>query len=361
MIRRLALALACVGLAAPAAAEDAGKLPPPVRKRVTTATPGLITPETQRAIDRGLEALARMQKSDGSFGSGQYAGNVAVTGIAGLAFLASGSNPGEGKYAEHIDRALEYCLKHTSPSGFVCNLNKASHGPMYDHGFGTLFLSECYGMSRRPELREKVKKAVQLIVNTQNHEGGWRYQPKREPQADTSVTICQIMALRSARNSGIHVPKSAAERCADYIRKCQNPDGGFRYMASGGPSAFPRSAAGVVTFYTAGVYEGKELERGLDYLSANLDGGDGGGFGGFGGGGGNVHYFYGRYYAVHALYQAGGKRWAEGFPALRDELLERARRNGDGSWTDQAGADYATAMALIVLQTPLHLLPIFQH
>jgi hypothetical protein len=47
-----------------------------------------------------------------------------------------------------------------------------TQGPMYSHGFGTLFLAEAYGMSHRPELRERLHKAVRLIVDTQNAEGG---------------------------------------------------------------------------------------------------------------------------------------------------------------------------------------------
>ena len=45
---------------------------------------------------------------------------------------------------------------------------------MYSHGFGTLFLAEAYGMTHRPEVREKLQKAVRLIIDTQNAEGGWR-------------------------------------------------------------------------------------------------------------------------------------------------------------------------------------------
>ena len=49
-----------------------------------------------------------------------------------------------------------------------------------------------------------IVRACRLIVNTQNDEGGWRYNPVPY-DADVSVTICQVMALRSARNAGIEV------------------------------------------------------------------------------------------------------------------------------------------------------------
>src|SRR5262249_33239700 len=163
--------------------------------------------------------------------------------LAGLAFMANGSTPGRGPYGPQIDRALEFVMANTEPSGFIAIRQAATHGPMYSHGFGTLFLAESYGMTRREDIREKLEKAVRLIIDTQNSEGGWRYQPQRR-DADLSVTVCQINALRAARNAGIFVPKQTVDACIRYVQLSQNPDGGFRYMLMGGASAFPRSAAG---------------------------------------------------------------------------------------------------------------------
>ena len=146
--------------------------------------------------------MASHQNADGSFGADGYRRNVAVVSLAGLAFLANGSALGRGPYGRNISRCLEYVLAHTDDSGFVNAPESSSHGPMYGHGFATLFLAEVYGMHPDPELRPKLVKAVKLIINTQNDEGGWRYQPERR-EADISVTICQVMALRAARNAGI--------------------------------------------------------------------------------------------------------------------------------------------------------------
>jgi hypothetical protein len=319
------------------------------RATESKTTVQLITPETDRAIERGLQYLVRQQHPNGSFGSGQYPENIAVTSLAGLAMLSSGSTPGAGLYAENLDRTLKFVLDNTSPSGFVVVRQSTSHGPMYCHGFGTLFLAEVYGMTRRSDIREKLKKAVQLIVYTQNDEGGWRYQPTRNQQADLSVTICQIMALRAARNAGIYVPRSAVDKCTEYVRRSQNPDGGFRYMLTPGQSDFPRSAAGVVALYSAGIYEGKEIDKGLEYLLAFLPGRRYRH---------QSHYFYGHYYAIQAMYQAGGDYWLKWYPAIRNELLQKMRP--DGSWQDSICPEYGTAMALIILQTPNSYLPIFQ-
>jgi len=309
----------------------------------------MIHQPAQNAIRRGLAFLSSRQHDDGSFGVGQYRGNVAFCSLAGMSFLAGGSTPGRGPYGHRIDQCLDYVLENVQESGFIMNAGSSSHGPMYGHGFATLFLAETYGMSRRRDTRERLGRAVQLIVNTQTNDGGWRYQPQRR-DADVSVTICQVMALRAARNAGIFVPSETIDNCIDYIKRSQNQDGGFMYMINGGPSAFPRSAAGVVALYSAGVYEGEELARGLDYVMQHLPHG--------GQLQGESHYFYGHYYAVQAMWHAGGDYWQTWYPAIRDALVTRQRENG--SWMDAFGPDYGTAMATIILQLPNNCIPIFQ-
>ena len=309
----------------------------------------LIAP-ARPAIEKGLKFLATRQSEDGSFSTSGYGRNAAVVALAGMAWLAEGSTPGRGPYGEEVSRAADYLVEHTEESGFISVEGAMSHGPMYEHGFATLFLAEVYGMSPRDDLRDILVRAIDLIVRTQNDEGGWRYQPRRA-DADLSVTICQVMALRAARNAGLRVPNETIERCIDYVKRSQNPDGGFRYMLQGGESAFPRSAAGVVALYSAGVYEGQEIERGLAYVDQFLP--RGGAVGQDDG-----HFFYGQYYAAQAMWQAGGERWTRWYPAIRDVLVPR--QQPDGAWVDPVCFEYGTAMATIVLQMPDNSVPIFQ-
>jgi hypothetical protein len=319
------------------------------RGDVPEGTGEVLGPDADRCIQNGLAWLARAQNADGSFGSGTYRGNIAVTSLSGLAFMAAGSSPGRGPYGTQIDKALAYVMDNTSPAGFISVAGASTHGPMYSHGFGTLFLAEAYGMTRRPEIREKLQKAVRLIIDTQNHEGGWRYQPVPN-DADISVTICEINALRAARNAGLYIPKETVEACIRYVKQSQNPDGGFRYMLQGGTSAFPRSAAGVVALQSAGAYDEKEVKDGIAYLKQYIR---------------EIklsnrysHYFYGHYYAAQAMWIRGGEDWNDWFPAIRNELVRR--QSPAGYWTDSICSEYGTAMALIILQMPNNFLPIFQ-
>ena len=312
-----------------------------------------ITPQTRVVIDKGLAYLAKSQNSDGSFTAPQSP--AGITAIAMMAFLANGHTPGRGKYGKNVEKGLEYILSCTHKTGLIAK--NVSRGPMYGHGFATLFLGEVYGMTGpkykfKNQTREALIKAVRLIVASQNKQGGWRYQPVPN-DADISVTICQVMALRSARNAGIQVPKKTMENAISYVKKCQTSDGGFAYMVGSGGSMFPRSAAGLASLYYAGIYKGKEVENGLTYMMNQKKNGiisSGGGW-----------FYYGHYYASQAMFQAGGKYWAEWYPAIRDKIIKTQTPAGSFSGVRSSnGAAYSTGMSLIILSTPNRLLPIFQ-
>jgi len=347
--------LAGVVAAPPALAQESGG--------GATARPGGIaeTPNLVRgdelnerqkaAVERGLAWLAARQGDPAAFGTRGYNnGHAGITALAGIAFMQAGNLPGRGKYGREVQACLDFVLNSCTESGLIAA--DMSQGPMYGHGFATLFLAEVYGMTQDEAVKEKLQKAVKLIQKTQNREGGWRYQPVPY-DADISVTICQVMALRAARDAGIKVEKDVIDKSIQYVLNCQNVDGGFSYMArggGGGNSGFPRSAAGVAALYYAGVFEGKNLERGLGYLkqftpgpgrSTNQDG----------------HYFYGHYYAVQAMFLAGGDYWAKWYPGIRDELIGLQKPTGE--WDGDFSSDYASSMALIILQMPNRYLPVY--
>jgi hypothetical protein len=315
----------------------------------------LINPETQQAIDRGLAWLGRRQvisgREEGAFGHNGYAGGVAVSSLAGLAFMTSGSPPGQGPFGKQIDRCIRYITSCTQDSGYIA-VPGGGQDNMYGHGFATLFLAQAYGMLPDREndavVGQKLRSAVKLTCACQNDAGGWRYQPQKS-DADLSVTICQIMGLRAARDAGIDVSDEVRTKCIDYVKKSQNADGGFRYQLSGGMSTFPLTAAGIVSLYSAGIYTGEPIDKGLAWLLKRMPGKSSGQAG---------YFFYGHYYAIQAMWHAGGDYWQKWFPAIRDVLLSRQAE--DGSWPDgEVCPEFGTAMACIILQIPKNLLPIF--
>jgi hypothetical protein len=310
----------------------------------------LITNETRRTIDRALSFLLRAQvkqgRNRGAFGNSGLSAGVATCALGGLAMMCAGHAPGEGQFGKSIDLCVEYIMNNVREDGYIA-IDGGMRENMYGHGFAMLFLSQAFGMTRKAAIGDKLRKAVQLTIRAQNDEGGWRYQPVKS-DADLSVTVCQIMALRGARDAGIDVPDETRRKCIEYVQKSQNKNGSFRYTMHGGHTTFAMTAAGVTSLYSAGIYEGEAVTKALDYMqkfkpSASQRGG---------------HYFYEHYYAVQAMWHAGGKHWNDWYPMIRDELIRS--QTDEGSWpSSEAGPEFGAAMGCIILQMPLNFLPIF--
>src|SRR5260370_27740 len=120
-------ALVSTACLAPAPGEAGPTLP----KTVETSGLELITPAVQQSINRGLEYLAANQNDDGSLGSGStYRRHVAVTALAGIAFLSAGNTPNRGKYGRHVEKAVQYILACTDSTGLISAPAHRQHNPI---------------------------------------------------------------------------------------------------------------------------------------------------------------------------------------------------------------------------------------
>ena len=345
-LRRCGLGLAGLGLGRHAAGQGHGK----------EVLPKHITPETLRAVIKGLDHLAGSQADDGSWisGGGQ-AYPVAMTGLAGTAFLAHGNTPTRGKYSKTVQGVVEYLVRCTTPTGLITGSGQDSGMPMHGHGFALLFLASVYGMITKESLRrqvgEAVRKAVTLTSQGQSSAGGWTYTPGTGDEG--SVTVTQVQALRAAQNAGFLVPKATIDEAASYLEKCRTREGGIMYsLGSGGGPRLPISAAAVATLYNAGQFDSPIAVDCLKYVWGQFQASDD-----FNKGGG--HAFYTHLYASQGFYMAGDAYWDTYFPRTRDQLI--GMQAGDGSWQgDGIGQVYGTAIAVIILQLPYKYLPVFQ-
>lgn len=221
---------------------------------------------------------------------------------------------------------------------------------MYAHGMATLALAQLWGMTGDEKIKPVLQKAVKLIYRCQSPEGGWRYNPV-PLGADVSVTIMQVMALRAAKNSGIHVPGETLKRATKYIESCHDEKtGGFRYQPRYRGPGFARTAAAICVLMLAGDYKSKQLPSAIKYMKENFFE--------------KRYFYYGHYYAAHAMHQIGGKDWQEWYSKIRKTLLPA--QSSDGSWSSRTldrasvGPVYQTSISVIVLSVPTHYLPIFQ-
>jgi hypothetical protein len=359
-----ALAVLAAQVALPAARADA---PGPV-------LPDMVTRQTVKAVDRGLNYLAKTQRQDGSWlntgGYGMYPS--AMTALAGMAFLAGGSNPETGPHCRNVTRAMSYLLRvaESHDDGLIAGPGSESRS-MYGHGFSMLFLAQCYGAEINRDYEQRLGKALTkaalLTARAQsdlgaqhNHAGGWIYTPTGNGD-EGSVTVTQLQALRACRNVGIKVPKSTIDRAVAYLKYCQMSDGGICYSARSRGSSRPAiSAAAIACFYAAGIHdrqtggkgtEAQMVERLIRYCRSHVRVAGGGAYSG--------HYFYTHFYMAQSAYQRGGKDWKEYYPQIRDRLLQL--QSPDGSWNgDNVGTTYGTAIACVILQLPYGYLPICQ-
>lgn len=308
-------------------------------------------PVVDPAVEKGLAALSRLQQPDGHIG-GEGAG---ITALAGMAFLAGGHTPTRGAYREVQARALGAVL--SAQDGATGYLG-AGYGNMYSHGFATLYLAECYGMAPQQPVRKALEAAVDLIWRAQNSQGGWRYAPA-PVDADTSVTICQIMALRAAYNVGIGGSRTqeCIQRAIGFVRSMHQGNGTFSYvpgMNTGhGTDEMPRSAAGAMSLIGSGVTDPADsalgpalvfLRRNMAAYAKDQD----------------FHWWYGQYYTSQAMFHSPETQDWDRYWAITAPVMVR-KQSANGQWSGDGGSNaYATSMALVILQIPNHYLPIFQ-
>ncbi|MBI3467759.1 MAG: hypothetical protein HY000_32525, partial [Planctomycetes bacterium] len=175
-------------------------LSPPTVRSAEELLPKHVTPETLKAVRAGMDYLARNQGSTGGWqsDSGWGAYPVAVTSLAGMAFLANGNSPTRGPYAPQVRATAEYLIKCTHSNGLLSSgaspdgSDGDSRGPMHGHGFALLFLASVYGMetkeSVRVQMKDAIDKAIILTARAQSSYGGWTYSPGGGDEGSVTVT-----------------------------------------------------------------------------------------------------------------------------------------------------------------------------
>ncbi|MBI4606822.1 MAG: terpene cyclase/mutase family protein [Planctomycetes bacterium] len=339
----LAALAALLGTGAPAAAAD--------------RRPDGVTPEIERMIAAGTAYLVRTQNRDGSWnnmgGWGTYP--TAMTALAGTALLAAGSTPTQGPHCRAVRKAVDFLLTVAKPNGHIATPAEEGRS-MHGHGFAMLFLAQAYGMEQDRTVQKRIHdvlvRAVRITERSQSRAGGWLYSPNSDGD-EGSVTVTQIQGLRACRDAGIQVNPQTVKNAVRYIERSANPDGGIRYMASGGgESRPPITAAAVATLYNAGSYDSDLAIKCLAYCDRTISVHSGG----------NLswgHFFYSHLYLAQAKYQRGGREWDRYYREASHRLA--SLQKGDGSWMgDDVGTSYGTAIALIMLALPYQHVPIFQ-
>lgn len=340
--------------------------------------------ESEAALQRGLDWLARNQGRDGNWDSN----DLGLVGMGTLAFLAAGQLPGRGQHGEAVQRSLDFVVSRAQKSGKL-NIADAQRD-MYNHGLATFVLGQAQGMTSLQDqrLNTVLSRALRLIADTQCEDGGWDYRAKRQPNGhDLSLAVMQAKALRSAMDCGFDVSPEVVDQAIRSVREHYSPrnvarsapeseqrkaPGQFTYTKGGGSGTIAMAACGVVCLQEFGQYDDWRIEKNMTVIGESIRqlqkprGRDG-----------TMPFdAYTLYYVGQALYQTGGQDWEEHYPKLRDHLVATQVVNAGsptehGSWHDRGvggggrvggkpGQLYATAVACFILAIPNRYLPILQ-
>jgi hypothetical protein len=332
------------------------------------------TKESEAAVARGLQFLARHQANDGSWPMDRYhfhaqddKGNrfmcncagggmkndVAGTAFGLLPFLGAGfthKDKAQKEYAGVVDRGLKFLLRKQDKKN-------GQFGGMYEHGLATIVLCEAYGMTADPALKAAAQKAIDYIVAAQHEKGGWRYGPKQA--GDTSVTGWELTALKSGQIANLKVPKAALNGASKFLDSLMDPNNfGYGYTSAG--SSPTLTAVGLLCRENLGWSKRKkEFVGGLDYMKKTPPSVD------------NMYYTY---YATQVLHHVGGDDWKKWNEKTRNALVKSQDKGDDpkhphqrGSWNpakDQHGGAWGrigqTSLSLLTLEVYYRHLPLYR-
>lgn len=320
-------------------------------------------------VGLGLRWLLRAQNRDGSWGlDARQPGDVSCTAVAALALMAGGTTERGGRDAEAVAalrKAVEYVLnrvRKTRNGDFSRGeetLVQRKLGTHIHTFFSAVLLTQAFGQrgvwaaEDLDEFKDQISSLVRVIVGTQEADGSWH----KETFGSLKATCMAWLALRSSASIGVDVEKASVKKIIAFILEQYNPSSGLfdKHNKAHGYQAI--YATGSCLRVLHGMGEGNSHQakaagqafmayvktpqngaayltvEGEDYLSAAL--------------------------VSQALLIEEDARWKAWFPWISKELQTRQAK--DGSWTTTAcisGRTFATACALIALQTPSRLLPL---
>ena len=303
-----------------------------------------IPAQVEAIYQKGLAYLSKTQNAEGYWPGDTAGAEPGVVGLCILAFLAHGEDPNHGPYARNIKAGINYIISRQKDSNGYISSSANGRETLYNHGFATLALAECYGMMKNdPRLAKSLRKAVDLILSAQkrNPHGAWRYSPD-DTRADSSVAGCQIVALYAARNAGIPVPKIALLKGLKFMSSCRARDGSYGYFNSSG-SRPTLTAVGSLCHSLAKKKNTKSFQATTQYLKRNIDHKE------------RNYPFYFEYYMSQALFHADEKLWNEW--NKKNTRYLSVIQTSDGSFVSKHGRAFSTSSALLSLALNYRFLP----
>jgi len=313
---------------------------------------------TEASVERALEWLRLNQNKDGSWGDADHA---AMTGLALLTYLAHGETTASEPYGETVTRAIRFLMAQQNDKGEFDRMDTT--GGTYSQAICVYAISETFGMTRIPELREVMEKGVAVLLAGQQESGGFDYRFQNSGRRDTSLGGWCSQALKAAYIARANNPRlrEAMELAVADMKAAQKEDGQFYYSHTGSHTSEGITAVAVLSMQLLGHSQAREVRKGLSALRhADCDW---------------QHPpawpMYSWYYISQIKFHQGGDSWTRWNNEFAPQFIKS--QNSDGSW-DSAGISlkkgthgreqmhpvYATTLAALTLQVYYRNLPTYQ-
>lgn len=349
------------------------------------------TAESEAAVLSALKWLALHQHSDGGWsfdhrnanckGQCSQPGNmprsrVAATGMAVMTLLGSGNSCYDGPYRRNVEAGLQFIAANARQVPAGADLRGTFEGQkgMYIQAISTICMAQAMhqnaaalqvagprarkvGMKTRRQLEVETRQlsnaaqgGVQFLINAQNSQGGWKYEPGSNG-GDTSVLGWVVTALVTARDAGVSVPDSVFDGVTQFLDSVQTEDGAFYGYEEPGSKASTTAIGLFCRLHSGWDETHPALARGVDFLRRRAP---------------ERNDMYYNYYATQVMRQWGGPSWEKWNSIMREQLVSTQRTSGHraGSWdvADQYGEAggrlYMTCLAAMTLEVYYRHVPI---
>lgn len=335
----------------------------------------------RKPLMAGLDWLARHQSEDGRWdcdgymrhgdpkkgplctGKGNAMYDVGVTGLALLAYLGAGNTHREGQYQATVRKGLKWLKSQQDAEG--CFGSRGDPHFTYNHSIAALAMAEAYGMTRSGLWKNCAQNGVDFCMKAQNPYKAWRY-GVRPGDNDSSVTGWMVMALKSAKMSGLEINDTSLQWARDWIVEMTDEETGRvgytkrgerPVRAEGRIEQFPAdesealTAVGVLTRIFAGEdpRNSSAIKAGAELMSKRLPV--------WAPKTGKVDMYY-WYYASLALFQCGGPEWIAWTSKMKSQMIDPQREDGNfagswdpvGPWGEDGGRVYSTAVMTLCME-----------
>lgn len=335
-------------------------------------------PAAAQAIERGLawlrdhqdvdgrwssECFMRHDKGQPSGGAGSPVNDIGNTGLAVLALAREGVATKDDPNRLAMLKAAHWLKDQQNNNGLLGQPASASF--IYSHAIGTLGLCAVAAATDSAEARDAAKMALGYLEHHRNPFGVWRYQP-RDGDNDTSVTTWCVLAEIAGLELGLEADRKALQCATDWFDAVTDQTGQAGYTKRGEGSSravgkfkrFPpakgeaMTAAGLLCRQALGQQQRDVpvLAAAADRLVAKPPEWDPNS--------GAIDECY-WFLASEALRHFGGRQRAQWNEKLVAALLAGQQKDGAaagswdpvGPWGDDGGRVYATALAVLSLQS----------